>query len=74
MIGVCLRPQNLPEWLPGFQKIEHVSGTPATVGALSIVYFDNDGECMTIQETITEFVPNETISMKYESDSMDMDY
>ncbi len=66
--------EKLSEWLPGFQKIEHISGTPGTVGAVSKVYFDNNGESMTIQETITDIVQNESISMKYESDFMDMNY
>src|SRR5690606_20776416 len=66
--------EKLPEWLPGFQKIEHISGTPGTKGAVSKVYFDNNGESMTIQETITDIAPSESISMKYESDFMDMDY
>ncbi len=66
--------EKLPEWLPGFQKIEHISGTPGTVGAVSNVYFDNDGQSMTIKETITDIVPNESISMFYESDFMNMDY
>lgn len=64
----------LREWLPGFQKIEHVSGTPGTVGAVSNVYFIENGQSMAIKETITELVHNESISMKYESDFMDMDY
>lgn len=64
----------LSDWLPGFQKIEHISGIPGTVGAVSKVYFDNNGENMIIQETITDIVPNEFISMQYESDFMDMDY
>lgn len=66
--------EKLSEWLPGFQKIEHISGTPGTKGAVSKVHFDNNGESMTIQETITDIVPNESISMNYESDFMDMDY
>lgn len=66
--------EKLSEWLPGFQKIEHISGSPGTKGAVSNVYFDNNGESMAIKETITNIVPNESISMKYESDFMDMDY
>ena len=64
----------LSEWLPGLQKIEHISGTPGTVGAVSNVYFDTDGQKMVIRETITDIVPNESISMSYESDFMNMDY
>jgi uncharacterized protein YndB with AHSA1/START domain len=66
--------EKLSEWLPGFQKIEHISGTPGTVGAVSNVYFYNYGEIMTIQETIIGMIPNEFISMTYESDFMNMDY
>ena len=64
----------MAEWLPGFQKVERVSGTPGTVGAVSDVYFVTDGEEMVIRETITKIVPNETIEMTFTSDFMDMDY
>lgn len=66
--------EKMPEWLIGFQKIEHVSGTPGTVGAVSDVYFITDGEEMTIRETINEIVPDESISMSFASDFMEMDY
>ena len=66
--------EKLKDWLPTIQKIEHISGTPGTVGAVSDVHFDNDGEIMTIRETITELIPEESISMTYTSDFMDMDY
>ena len=64
----------MAEWLPGFQKVERVSGTPGTVGAVSDVYFVTDREEMVIRETITKIVPNETIEMTFTSDFMDMDY
>lgn len=66
--------EKLSEWLPGFQKMEHISGTPGTVGAVADVYFDTNGQKMTIRETITGLVPNESISMSYTSDFMTMDY
>ena len=66
--------EKLADWLPGFQKIEHLSGTPGTVGAVSDVYFVNDGQMMTIRETITGLVPDESISMSYVNDFMNMDY
>ena len=66
--------EKLPEWLSGFQRIEHVSGTPGTVGAVANVYFDDNGQTMSIKETITALVPNESISMTYASDFMDMEY
>lgn len=64
----------MADWLIGFQKMEHVSGTPGTVGAVSDVYFTHEGQDMTIRETITEIAPNESITMLFESDFMDMDY
>jgi len=72
--AVIMDEEKLPEWLMGFQRIEPVSGTPGTVGAVSNVYFDDNGETMAIQETITALVPEESISMSYTSDFMDMDY
>ena len=66
--------EKMSEWLPGFQKIEQISGTPGAVGAVSNVYFDNDGQQMSIRETITEIVPDESISMTFEDDFMNMDY
>lgn len=64
----------MADWLEGFQKVEHVSGTPGTVGAVSDVYFLNDGQEMVIRETITEIVPDQSIAMQFTSDFMDMDY
>lgn len=66
--------EKLAAWLPGFQRIEHVSGEPGRVGAVANVYFDENGETMVTQETITALVPNESISMSYTADFMDMDY
>ena len=66
--------EKLKDWLPTIQKIEHISGTPGTVGAVSDVHFDNDGQMMTIRETITDLVPEKSISMTYTSDFMNMDY
>lgn len=66
--------EKLSEWLPGFEKIEHISGTPGKVGAVSNVHFSTGGQKETIQETITDFQPLESISMTYTSDFMNMDY
>lgn len=66
--------EKMPDWLEGFKSIEHVSGVPGTTGAVSDVYFITDGQEMTIRETITEIIPNESISMSFASDFMDMDY
>lgn len=65
---------SMPEWIDGFKKIEHVSGTPNTVGAVSKIYVDNDGQEMTMTETITALEPNEKMSMNFAMDFMEMDY
>jgi len=64
----------LKDWLEGFQKNEHISGTPGTVGAVSDIYFIQDGEEMSIRETIKEINPNKSISMLFEMDFMNIDY
>ena len=64
----------MADWLEGFQKIEHISGTPGAVGAVSDVYFITNDQEMVIREKITDIVPDESISMFFESDFMNMDY
>ena len=66
--------EKLSEWLEGFQKVEQVSGTPGTVGAVSNVHFITDGQEMIIKETIVDIKDNESIAMFFESDFMNMDY
>ena len=66
--------EKLAEWLDGFQRVEHISGVPGEVGSVSDVYFDNNGQTMSIREEITEIIPNESISMIYKSDFMNMEY
>ncbi len=66
--------EKMGDWLDGFQKIEHVSGTPGEVGSVSDVYFIDNGQEMVIRETIMDIVPNESISMTFENDFMNMDY
>lgn len=65
----------LPLWLNGYMKSELVSGTANTVGAVSNIHFNQDGQEMIIQETITKIVPNELIAMRFNADDfMLMDY
>ena len=66
--------EKIKDWLEGFQKMEVISGTPGTVGAVTDIYFNTDGQEMTIRETITEIVPDESISMLFEMDFMNMNY
>ncbi len=64
----------LPKWIKGFKKTELISGTANSVGAVSKIYVDDNGEEMTMEETIKEIIVNELISMKFTMDFMDMDY
>lgn len=64
----------MPEWLAGFLKIEHIIGTPGVEGSVSDVYFNTDGQEIAIRETITEIIPNESVTISIEPDFMDMDY
>ena len=66
--------EKMADWLPGYQKMVHVSGTPNAVGAVSDVYFINEGKEMVIRETITEIIPDESVSMTFTDDFMTMDY
>ena len=64
----------LPEWIKGFIKMEHVSGTENTIGAVSRIYAEEGGQEMVMEETITNVIPEELIAMTFTMDFMDMDY
>ncbi|MEM8906730.1 MAG: SRPBCC family protein [Bacteroidota bacterium] len=64
----------LAEWIKGYQKTELVSGVANTVGAVSKIYIDDNGQEMVMQETITDIQPNALIAMTFTMDFMDMDY
>ena len=64
----------ISEWLPGIKKMELVSGTENTVGAVSKIYFEENGEEMIMEETITAITPNKHMAMTFTMDFMDMDY
>ncbi len=64
----------LSQWIKEVKKIELVSGTANTVGAVSNVYVDDGGQEMVMKETITKMTPNELMAMTFTMDFMDMDY
>lgn len=64
----------LPDWIEGFVKTELVSGTPNTVGAVSKVYVQDQGQEMVMEETITKIKPEELMAMTFTMDFMNMDY
>ena len=64
----------MADWLAGYQQIKPISGEPGKIGSIADVYFNNEGQEMIIRETITKIEPNESISMLFESDFMNMNY
>lgn len=66
--------ERMSEWLDGFVKIEHVSGTPKTVGNVSNVYFTNNGKEMVVKRTITAIKSFEYMKSVSENDFMTMEY
>ena len=47
---------------------------PEKVGAVSLIYVEENGEEMSMTETITELKDKEHIAMTFTMDFMDMDY
>lgn len=64
----------ITDWIKGFKKSELVSGTPNTVGAVSKMYIEENGQEMVMEETITAVKPNELMAMTFTMDFMNMDY
>ncbi|HJS52948.1 MAG TPA: SRPBCC family protein [Chitinophagaceae bacterium] len=54
-------PDNLKLWLGGFQKFEHVSGTPGTVGAKAKHHFVAGGKELTFDGELTEVIREKRI-------------
>ncbi|MFZ1704307.1 MAG: SRPBCC family protein [Saprospiraceae bacterium] len=62
------------EWLTDIKRMEHKSGIPNTVGAVSTIYVEDNGQEMMMEETITALEPNKRIAMTFTMDFMKMDY
>ncbi len=62
------------QWIKGYKRSELVSGTFNTVGAISNVYVEDQGQEMMMQETITTIKPNKHMGMRFTMDFMNMDY
>ena len=54
-------PDNLTLWLSGFQKFEHVSGVPGTVGAKAKHHFLERGKELVLDGELTEVIPEKRI-------------
>ena len=54
-------PDNLVRWLSGFQKFEHISGVPGTVGAKAKHHFLERGKELILDGELTEVVEKKRI-------------
>ena len=54
-------PDNLIRWLSGFQKFEHISGTPGTVGARAKHHFLERGKELVLDGELTEVIEEKRI-------------
>jgi uncharacterized membrane protein len=66
--------QRLPEWIKGFKRMELKSGNHNSAGAVYKVYIDDNGQEMTMEETITAVKHNVYIAMTFTMDFMNMNY
>ena len=63
-------PDNLILWLSGFQKFEHVSGIPGTVGAKAKHHFLERGKELILDGELTEVVQEKRIIGTLDSSMM----
>lgn len=65
----------LDQWITGYKRSEVISGAAGTVGAVSNVYVEDQGQETVMQETITGLTPNKRMAMDFSiPDMMDMEY
>ncbi len=70
IVELWQNPDNNKYWQDGFERIEHLSGTPGEINAKSMLYFKNGQREMVLQETILKNdLPNEFIGL-YEHSHM----
>ena len=63
-------PDNLVLWLSGFQRFEHVSGTPGTVGAKAKHHFLEKGKELILDGELTEVISEKKITGTLDSSMM----
>ena len=70
VIEIFDNPDNMKHWQDGFISFNHLSGTPGTVGAKSVVKYENRGKPFELIETLlVRDLPHE-LSGTYEHESM----
>jgi carbon monoxide dehydrogenase subunit G len=63
-------PDNLIRWLTGFQKFEHISGEPGTVGAKAKHHFIERGKELILDGELTEVINEKRITGILDSSMM----
>ena len=65
-------PDNMPKWLNGLEKYEHVSGEFGQAGSKGLLHYDENGRKYVMEQEIVELVQNERILLKLTSKQLDM--
>lgn len=65
-----MNPENLPKWIEGLSKIEHLSGYTNAVGGKTAFIYNEGKEDMTMIETITAYEPEKQFAFKGEVEDM----
>lgn len=78
LVDLFNNPDNLKEWQDGFQRLEHLSGTPGQKGAISNLYYIMRGKEEVIQETLISMnLPSEmsgTYVHRHMSNTMQVEF
>lgn len=62
--------ETLKKWMPEVKEIEPINETPQKLGSTYKVIIENQGQEMQMQEKIRAYVPNEKITLQYNSPDM----
>jgi len=58
-------PENLEKWMPGFISMKTIEEKPGVTGSQYEYVFDNQGQEMTIYETVTNYEENKLIEFDF---------
>ncbi len=71
VVELFRNPDNLSKWQDGFQRVEHVSGTPGETGAQKKMFYSQGGRDMVLLETITANRLPDEFSALYQHTAME---
>lgn len=73
VFAYVIRPENLPEWAPGYLEATPTSRGPIGVGSTSRRVTDFGGRRSESEHVVTEFEPNVRISVRTKSGPLEID-